>query len=32
MWRQKDLGNFTGTFKTTIRHHSVVLIRMVPGN
>ena len=28
VWRQKDLGEFTGSYKTEIRHHGVVLIRM----
>jgi alpha-galactosidase len=28
LWRQKDLGEFDGTFKTEIRHHGVVMIRM----
>ena len=27
-WRQKDLGTVAGTFKTTIRHHGVVLLRV----
>ncbi|GAB4038908.1 NPCBM/NEW2 domain-containing protein [Spirosoma gilvum] len=31
VWRQQDLGNFTGTFKTDIRHHGVVMFRMSPG-
>ena len=30
VWRQKDLGNFTGAFKTDIRHHGVVLLKMSP--
>ena len=28
LWRQKDLGEFEGSFKTEIRHHGVVMIRM----
>jgi alpha-galactosidase len=28
LWKQKDLGEFEGSFKTEIRHHGVVLIRM----
>ena len=31
VWRQKDLGIFTGIFSTEIRHHGVVLLRMFPG-
>ncbi|GAB4042885.1 hypothetical protein [Spirosoma litoris] len=31
VWRQKDVGIFTGSFKTEIRHHGVVLLRMFPG-
>ena len=30
LWRQKKLGTFSGTFKTTINHHGVVLLRMSP--
>ena len=30
VWRQKDLGTFTGSFKTDIRHHGVVMLRLVP--
>ncbi|HVT84948.1 MAG TPA: NPCBM/NEW2 domain-containing protein [Chitinophagaceae bacterium] len=30
IWRQKDLGEFTGIFKTTIPHHGVVLLRAFP--
>jgi alpha-galactosidase len=29
LWRQKDLGKFEGSFRTEIRHHGVVLVRMV---
>lgn len=28
LWRQKDLGAFNGSFKTSIPHHGVVLLRM----
>ena len=28
VWRQKDLGEFNGTFKTNIPHHGVVLLQM----
>ena len=28
LWRQKDLGTFDGSFKTEIRHHGVVMIKM----
>ncbi len=30
VWRQKGLGTFNGNFKTTIPHHGVVLLRMIP--
>jgi len=30
VWRQKDLGSFSGTFTTYIRHHGVVMLRMFP--
>ena len=30
VWRQKDLGTFTGSFKTDIRYHGVVMLRLVP--
>ncbi len=30
VWRQKDLGIFTEAFKTDIRHHGVVMLRMFP--
>ena len=30
VWRQKDLGQFTGSFKTEIRHHGVVMVRVFP--
>ncbi len=29
-WRQKDLGIFTDSFVTNIRHHGVVMLRMYP--
>lgn len=32
VWRQKDLGTFKDSFKSTIRHHGVVMLRMVHGN
>jgi len=28
LWRQKELGTFDGSFKTEIRHHGVVMIKM----
>ncbi|MEI6275598.1 MAG: NPCBM/NEW2 domain-containing protein [Prolixibacteraceae bacterium] len=28
LWRQKDLGNFDGSFNTEIGHHGVVLVRL----
>ena len=30
LWTQKDLGVFSGSFPTTIRHHGVVMLRMFP--
>jgi alpha-galactosidase len=30
VWRQKDLGAFNGFFTTDIRHHVVVMLRMIP--
>ena len=30
VWRQQELGVFSGVFKTTIRHHGVVMLRMFP--
>lgn len=30
VWRQKELGTFNGSFKTEIRHHGVVMLRMFP--
>ncbi|QDK80610.1 alpha-galactosidase [Spirosoma sp. KCTC 42546] len=29
VWRQKDLGTFNGSFKTDIRHHGVVMLKLV---
>jgi hypothetical protein len=29
LWRQKDLGNFTGTFKTRVEPHGVTLIKVM---
>jgi alpha-galactosidase len=29
VWRQKDLGKFKDVFKTEIRHHGVVFLRMI---
>ena len=31
VWRQKDLGTFKDFYKTDIRHHGVVLLRMIKG-
>ncbi|MEZ0484651.1 NPCBM/NEW2 domain-containing protein [Fibrella aquatica] len=31
VWRQQDLGIFTGSFKTDIRYHGVVMLRAFPG-
>lgn len=30
VWRQKDLGQYSATFKTAIRHHGVVMVRVIP--
>lgn len=30
VWRQTDIGDFSGVFKTEIRHHGVVMIRLFP--
>ena len=30
VWRQKDLGEFNGSFTTKINHHGVMMIRMFP--
>lgn len=32
LWRQKDLGIFTGTFTATVPRHGVVLVRISPEN
>ncbi|MGV3560990.1 NPCBM/NEW2 domain-containing protein [Larkinella arboricola] len=32
VWRQKDLGVFTGSFQTAIRHHGVVMLKVIPVN
>lgn len=31
LWRQKDLGNFDGTFKADVPPHGVVLLKVGPG-
>ena len=30
VWKQKDLGQFSGVFKTEIRHHGVLMVRVFP--
>ncbi|GAB3909946.1 NPCBM/NEW2 domain-containing protein [Larkinella knui] len=30
VWRQKDIGRFDKSFRTKIRHHGVVLLRLFP--
>lgn len=30
VWRQKDIGTFSASFKTQINHHGVVLLRVFP--
>ncbi|MCP1382393.1 NPCBM/NEW2 domain-containing protein [Runella salmonicolor] len=30
VWQQKELGSFKEAFKTNIRHHGVILLRMFP--
>ena len=30
VWRQKDIGIFNESFKTVIKHHGVVMLRMFP--
>ena len=30
LWRQKDLGEFEGSYSAEIRHHGVVMLRMFP--
>ena len=32
VWQQKNLGEFRGSFKTEIRHHGVVMLRLFPLN
>jgi len=32
VWRQKELGTYTNTFATRIRHHGVTMIRLFPTN
>lgn len=32
VWRQKNMGTYTGTFTTSIRHHGVVMIRLFPNS
>jgi len=32
IWQQKNLGEFSGSFKTEIRHHGVVMLRLFPLN
>jgi alpha-galactosidase len=32
LWRQQDLGEFNGSYKTEIRHHGVILLKMIPYN
>jgi alpha-galactosidase len=30
VWRQKDIGTFSQSFQTEIKHHGVVLLKMIP--
>jgi alpha-galactosidase len=30
VWRQKDLGQYSGLYKTNINHHGVLMLRMSP--
>ncbi len=30
VWKQKNIGEFNGIFKTDIRHHGVIMIRLFP--
>ncbi len=30
VWRQKDIGTFSGSFATTIPHHGVVMLKLIP--
>ena len=32
VWRQKDLGEFTGSIATEIPHHGVIMLRLTPKN
>ncbi len=32
LWRQRDLGEFSGSIKTEINHHGVVMLRLFPKN
>jgi alpha-galactosidase len=32
LWRQKDLGDFTGAFTASVPRHGVVLVRLWPAN
>jgi alpha-galactosidase len=32
VWKQKNLGEFRGSYKTEIRHHGVVMLRLFPLN
>ena len=32
LWRQQDLGKFTGQFETKVGRHGVVLVRIKPVN
>ena len=32
VWRQKDLGNFKDSFKTNIRHHGVIMLKLSKQN
>jgi alpha-galactosidase len=32
LWRQKNLGEFSGSYSAEIRHHGVLMLRMYPKN
>jgi alpha-galactosidase len=32
LWRQKDLGEFSGKYPTEIRYHGVIMLRIFPVN
>jgi len=32
LWRQQDLGEFSRSYQTEIRHHGVVMLRLIPLN